>query len=92
MQLTDTFATSTDVVVREVAGETVLLDLASGTYFGLNPVGGVIWQWLAEAPATLADISTRLEAEFTVSRVDAERDVLALASDLARHGLLQPAG
>ena len=36
-----------DVVSREVGGEAVLLNLATGTYFGLDGVGTEIWNLLA---------------------------------------------
>ena len=92
MQLTDTVILSEDVVAREVAGETVLLNLASGTYFGLNEVGGRIWQWLDEQEGcSLDDISARLVKEFEVSQDDAQRDVLTLTAELAEHGLLERA-
>ncbi|PYO19380.1 MAG: hypothetical protein DMD85_18645 [Candidatus Rokuibacteriota bacterium] len=32
-----------DVVFRELEGEMVLLNLATGVYFGLDPVGTRIW-------------------------------------------------
>jgi len=31
------------VIARRVGEDTVILDLASGTYFGLDPVGARIW-------------------------------------------------
>ena len=91
MQLTDRFATSDDAVAREVAGETVLLNLASGTYFGLNEVGGRIWQWLDEGEASLAEISIRLQEVYAVAPETAAQDVLDLARDLLEHGLLRQA-
>lgn len=92
MQLTDKPKVSDDVVAREVAGETVLLNLTSGTYFGLDAVGGEIWQWLDEGEcSSLADICDRLTSEYDVSRAQAEADLLALADDLAKHGLLTTA-
>jgi hypothetical protein len=39
----------------EVAGETVILDTASGQYFALNPVGTAIWQYL-QAPCTVESL------------------------------------
>ena len=92
MQLTDKVVTSDDVVAREVAGETVLLNLATGTYFGLNEVGGRIWQLLDGEGCSLAEVVERLQAEFEVSDEDARADVLELAGNLAENGLLQIEG
>ena len=88
MELSDTVSASDDVVAREVAGETVLLNLESGTYFGLNETGGMVWQLLDEGSATLEDICTAIEEEYDIAREDIESDVLALAEDLFEHGLL----
>ena len=37
---------SGDVVHRLIQGEAVLLDLASGRYFGLNATGAALWELL----------------------------------------------
>ena len=42
------FTVSKDVLFQEVAGETVLLDLNSESYFGLDEVGTRIWTLLNE--------------------------------------------
>ena len=91
MELTDRLATSEDAIARDVAGETVLLNLASGTYFGLNAVGGRIWNWLDQHDCSLGEICARIETEFDVSSDEAQRDVLALATELVEHGLLRKA-
>ena len=90
MQMSDTVTLSEDVVAREVAGETVLLNLASGTYFGLNEIGGLIWKWLDEEDScSLAEISQRITTQFKISAEQAQRDVLDLAEALAENGLLE---
>lgn len=92
MQMDDRLVPAKDVVAREVGGETVLLDLSSGTYFGLNEVGNRIWFWIETDGCTLGEISERLHSEFDVSAKDAQSDVFALAQSLVEHGLLQPQG
>lgn len=89
MQLSDTIATSDDVVARVVAGETVLLNLATGTYFGLNEVGGRVWQLIDTEGRSLAEVRDTIQAEFDVSAQDAEADLLALLADLSEHGLVE---
>ncbi|MGB3797811.1 MAG: PqqD family protein [Alteraurantiacibacter sp.] len=88
MELSDKVAVSENVVTREVSGETVLLDLEKGTYFGLNTVGGRIWTLVEEEPRTLSQVKDVVCSEFAVSEQDAQRDVLDLASQLHEHGLL----
>ncbi|AWW72917.1 PqqD family protein [Erythrobacter sp. KY5] len=88
MQLSDRFAVSADVVAREVGGELVLLDLSSGQYFGLDPVGGRIWELLAEGPRELAQLCDSVEAEFDAPRDRIEADLLSLAKQLKDQDLI----
>lgn len=90
MQLDQRFQVSDDVVAREVAGEMVLLDLASGLYFGLDPVGSRIWDHLSEAPRSLAEVCDMVEAQFDAPREQIERDVAALAVALSEKNLIDP--
>jgi hypothetical protein len=85
--LKDTIRLSGDVVTREVGEETMLLDLASGTYFGLDPVGGRFWELLEEgkSPSEARDV---LLGEFEVAETQLDRDLEALLADLAANGLV----
>lgn len=90
MNLTDRVRIPREVLARQVGAETVMLDLAKGEYFGLDPVGARMWQLLAEGK-TLAEVRDAIVEEYDVSRADAERDLLALVADLLAQGLLVPA-
>ena len=41
---TDQFLVHPSVICRELSGETVLLNLESGVYYGLDAVGTRVWQ------------------------------------------------
>ena len=88
MQLSDTYAASEDVVAREVSGEMVLLDLESGQYFGLDPVGGRVWELLSEKPHALSELCDAIEAAFDAPRERIETDLLALAGQFEEAGLI----
>lgn len=88
MELSEKFKISDDVVAREVGGEMVLLDLASGQYFGLDSVGGRIWELLTDQPHTLAQLCDEIEAEFDAPRDKIEADLLALAVQLREQELI----
>ena len=79
---------SNDVLVQEVGGEAVLLDLAGEQYFGLNPVGTRIWALLAPAPV-LEQVHASLCAEFDADPARIETDLLALVQQLAEAGLIR---
>lgn len=84
------FQASDDVVSRDVAGEMVLLDLASGLYFGLDPVGSRAWERLSDGPADLVQLADLIEAEFDAPRAVIEQDMALLIEDLLEKQLLKP--
>jgi hypothetical protein len=83
---------SPDVIVRELGGESVVLDLSSGRYFGLNAVGTRVWQLIQQGEPVNGLIRT-LTDEYDADAGDIERDVLALLEDLKARGLvMEPPG
>lgn len=91
MRLSDKVKIPDQVLARQIGEETVMLDLAKGTYFGLDPVGARIWQLLAEG-RTLAEVCDAMMVEYEVSREEIELDVARLAGELADRGLIRPDG
>ena len=87
MNLETKLSIPSQVMSRMVGDETVLLDLASGTYFGLDGVGKRIWETVADGQS-LAETAAVITSEFEVDKVQAQADVLAFASDLVERGLL----
>ena len=88
MKLTDSIRLSDEVVTREVGGEVMLLDLASGTYFGLDPVGGRFWQLLEEGKSA-ADARDMLLVEYEVTADVLDKDLGGLLAQLTANGLVQ---
>jgi hypothetical protein len=76
-----------DVVFRDLAGESVLLNLSTGTYFGLDAVGTRLWHLLKEQGSAAAAIAT-LQSEYDVDEQQLRQDVEALISRLLAKGLL----
>ena len=75
------------VMSRLVGDETVLLDLASGVYFGLDGVGKRIWELVAEGQ-NLAQTVAVITREFEVDEAQAQADVIKFTNDLVERGLL----
>jgi len=90
MKLTDRVRIPQEVLARQVGEETVMLDLAQGAYYSLDPVGARMWQLLTEGK-TLAEVCDAVAAEYDVARDTLERDLLALADDLVKQKLIAPA-
>ena len=76
-----------NVLFQDLHGEGVLLNLRSGVYFGLDPVGARIWQ-LLEKPAVLSGILESLLTEYDVAREQCVQDLLALVAEMEQQGLV----
>lgn len=82
-----TVAMSDEVLCQVLDGEAVLLDLESGTYFGLDPVGTRLWQLAAEGK-TLGAIHACMLDEFDVEAAVLRCDLQALLDRLLASGLI----
>jgi len=80
-------AISEDVVSRDLQGEAVILNLESGTYFGLDRVGTRIWSLLQEG-GSLRGVFEAIQQEYDVAPETLERDLLRLVQELRAKGLL----
>jgi hypothetical protein len=76
-----------DALGAEVRGEFVILDPTSGKYFGLNSVGGFIWQQLQQ-PLSVEQVVERVRQRYDVDSEMAERDVMALLAQLSESNLI----
>lgn len=81
---------SEDVVFRELDGEAVLLHLADGVYFGLDPVGTRLWE-LIEEHGLLREVHAAALEEFEVPADVLERDLIGLVGQLAGKRLVEVA-
>src|SRR5690349_17795828 len=75
------------VLKRSAGAETVLLDLDSEEFFGLDGVGARAFE-LFETPRPLAVVVDMLLTEYAVDRETLTTDVTALATDLLARNLL----
>ena len=75
------------VMSRLVDDDTVLLDLESGMYFGLDGVGKRIWDAVAEG-RSIGEIAAIITAEYEVDEARAQADVVEFTSNLVERGLL----
>ena len=77
-----------DVLIKEIRGESVLLNLEKESYFGLDKVGTRMWTALSESES----IRTAYDLLLDLYDVEAERlrrDLFDLVKTLVGHGLLQ---
>lgn len=76
-----------DVAHREVGGETVAVNLATGRYHALRGSAGKMFEELLAGP-TVGAALTRLGALLDAPPDVLERDLLALCDTLAERGLV----
>jgi hypothetical protein len=78
---------SESVLTAAVDKETIMMDVSSGRYVGLDHIASVIWQRL-ETQRTLGEIIDSLVADYDADRSVISDDVRKLLSDMASHGLV----
>jgi hypothetical protein len=76
-----------NVVSRDLADESVLLNLDTGTYFGLDAVGTRLWHLLAEHGSPESAVETLL-TEYDVDAPRLQKDVDTLIDQLIDKKLL----
>jgi len=84
----------THVVYRSFEGETLLLNLDSGQYHGLNETGGRMLELMKDTHGTVREAIVALADEYGVDAAEIEPDLIAFCRDLADRGLVElvPAG
>jgi hypothetical protein len=76
------------VVHRHFPAQTVVLNLTTGHYHGLNPTGGRMLDALGQAPTVAA--AARIVADrYRQPRADVEGDLCQLCAQLLARGLVE---
>ena len=79
---------SPDVMVREVGGETVVLDLKTEKYLGLDEIATSMWQALTAAESVEAAYEV-LAANYDVEGEQLRRDLDDFIQELIKLGLIE---
>ena len=79
---------SDDVVFRILGDEAVILNLASGVYFGLDTVGTRMWQLMSEHGSIDKVVSALLD-EYEVEETQLRNDLDKLIEQLSEKGLVK---
>ncbi len=77
------------VALRAFEAETLLLNLETGTYHGLNPTGARMLEVLRESGGDVRQSLDRLERELDAPRETLADDLSHLCRELANRGLLE---
>lgn len=88
--LTSNWRISEDAVANAVGGETVILHLGNGNYFGLDPIGTQLWEGLqsGQSPSEVCD---QILDQYEVERGALEADITRFLEELKANDLVEPA-
>ena len=78
----------TDQVSCDLAGEAAILNVKSGVYYGLDPVGARIWSLIQE-PRAVEEIQRAITGEYDVEPDRCSRDLFSLLEKLLAEGLIE---
>ncbi len=90
MESSDYLIKDDDVLFTSMGEDAVLLHVNRGDYYSLNKVGARLWV-LADGSKSIADLAGLITDEVEISREEAEKDILELAEQLAKEGLVKVA-
>ena len=79
---------SNEPVFTEIDGETVMMSIENGNYYGLNDLGSRIWQ-LLETPISITSLCEILLGEYEVDQATIERDVLMFLTGMEAKNLIK---
>ena len=83
-----TVVAAKDQISCDLAGEAAILNIKSGTYYGLDPVGARIWK-LIQQPRSVDEVRQALLDEYEVEPERCDRDLLVLLEKLLAEGLIE---
>jgi hypothetical protein len=82
-----TYKIAEDVLSKSVNDEEVIVNLNTGTYFGLNPTGTVIWNHLKKGSDPTVILNDLLE-QFDSSEEELQQDMVQFVAHLQSQKLL----
>lgn len=76
------------ILSHNLQGEEVILNLNTGVYFGLDPIGTRIWHLIHEHQS-LRKVLDRLLEEYDVAEAPCAQDLLNLVVQMRKKGLVE---
>ena len=90
-----TIVAAPDQVSNDLDGETIILNMKTGQYYGVAAVEARIWDYL-QSPVTVPEIKEKILSMYDVEPDRCKKDILGFLQDLADEGLIEvhdePAG
>lgn len=83
-----TIKRASEQISCDLSGEAVILSLKSGTYYGLDEIGALVWN-LIERPKTFEEIYNSVMNKYNTGLEHLENDLVVLLEDLEKQGLVE---
>ena len=77
-----------EVLFTSMGEDAVLLHVQRGDYYSLNKVGARLWV-LTDGCKTIRELAVLITEEFEITREQAESDIIELAEQLEKEGLVK---
>jgi hypothetical protein len=78
----------THIVFNEMDGETIMMSIENGEYYGMNSMGSRIWN-LLETPKAVSEICDALLIDFDVTMEQCVKDLLPFLNRMAVKGVVK---
>lgn len=75
------------IMVADMDGSIVMMDIETGKYYNLGEVGGVIWDIL-EVPTSIENLAKKIITEYEVNYEQCLNDIFPFLQRLLGYGLL----
>ena len=79
---------NTEIVDASIDGETVMMSIENGQYYGLDQIGSHIWSKL-ETPQKVEELCQELGKEYDVTEQECQKDVLQFLNTLSENGIIE---
>ncbi len=85
---TDSFVVrSDDFITSTVDDELVMMSLEKGIYYGLDAIGSLIWEHIAE-PISISALCQKLTDQYEVDSAQCQEDVLAFLNEMLNENMI----
>lgn len=88
IQKTHYLVKDNEVLFTSMGEDAVLLHVQRGDYYSLNRVGARLWV-LADGTKSVESLATLLTEEFDITQEQAEKDIIELAEQFVKEGLVE---
>jgi hypothetical protein len=88
LSLTSRLRIPEGVLSHNLQGEEVILNLNTGVYFGLDPIGTRIWHLIHDQQSLRKVLGALLE-EYDVAEAPCAKDLLDLVAQMRKKGLVE---